>query len=92
MIEKKTTTHLKDAFLRALLGQNFSGKTVQAYGKDLEQFLEWVRGVRVDADMPSRMAREDVEGFMHQFGRPEANRRLQGPETGRYTQIFRLPR
>src|ERR1700730_10937247 len=68
MIEEKTTTQLKDALLRALLGQNFSGKTVRAYGKDLQQFLEWVRSVRIDAELPARMAREDVEGFMHHLG------------------------
>lgn len=92
MVEEKTIAQLQDVFLRALLGQNFSDKTVQAYGNDLSQFVEWVRGVRVDADLPSRMAREDVEGFMHHLLLPQAHRGLQGPKTGRNTQVLRLPR
>src|SRR5689334_84009 len=65
MREEKSVTELKMAFLRALQGQNFSEKTVRAYGDDLEQFLIWVRGVRVDAENPRRLGREDVEGFLH---------------------------
>jgi len=34
-----TTTQSLDLFLRALQGQNYSPKTLRAYGDDLHQFL-----------------------------------------------------
>jgi len=59
-----TTTQSLQLFLRALQGQNFSPKTVRAYGDDLSQFLTWVKHNRVDWDSPTRFTRGDIEGFM----------------------------
>jgi integrase/recombinase XerC len=59
-----TTTQSVQLFLRALQGQNFSPKTVRAYGDDLTQFLAWVENNRVDWDSPTRFTRGDIEGFM----------------------------
>jgi integrase/recombinase XerC len=59
-----TTTQSLQLFLRALQGQNFSPKTVRAYGDDLTQFLTWVEKNRVDWDSPTRFTRGDIEGFM----------------------------
>jgi site-specific recombinase XerD len=59
-----TTTQSLQIFLRALQGQNFSPKTLRAYGDDLTQFLSWVENNRVDWDTPSRFDRADIEGFM----------------------------
>jgi integrase/recombinase XerC len=59
-----TTTQSVQLFLRALQGQNFSPKTVRAYGDDLTQFLTWVEQNRVDWDSPTRFTRGDIEGFM----------------------------
>ena len=59
-----TTTQSLQLFLRALQGQNFSPKTVRAYGDDLTQFLAWVEQNRVDWDTPTRFSRGDIEGFM----------------------------
>jgi len=59
-----TTTQSLQLFLRALQGQNFSPKTVRAYGDDLSQFLTWVEKNRVDWDSPTRFSRGDIEGFM----------------------------
>src|ERR687884_1957114 len=59
-----TTTQSLQLFLRALQGQNFSPKTLRAYGDDLQQFLAWVEKNRVDWDSPTRFARGDIEGFM----------------------------
>jgi site-specific recombinase XerD len=59
-----TTTQSVQIFLRALQGQNFSPKTLRAYGDDLTQFLAWVQKNRVDWDMPTRLTRADIEGFM----------------------------
>jgi len=59
-----TTTQSLQLFLRALQGQNFSPKTLRAYGDDLNQFIGWVEKNRVDWDSPTRFARGDIEGFM----------------------------
>jgi integrase/recombinase XerC len=59
-----TTTQSLELFLRALQGQNYSPKTLRAYGDDLQQFLAWVEKNRVDWDIPTRFSRADIEGFM----------------------------
>ena|SRR5689334_18687801 len=68
MNEKITTTQAIKLFLQALKGQNFSPKTIRAYGDDLRQFVSWVQSVRVDFDNPRRMDRRDVEAFMPRAG------------------------
>src|SRR5687767_6625723 len=59
-----TTTQSLKIFLRALQGQNYSPKTLRAYGDDLAQFLGWVEKNRVDWDRPDRFSRADIESFM----------------------------
>jgi integrase/recombinase XerC len=59
-----TTTQALQIFLRALQGQNFSPRTLRAYGDDLTQFLAFVEKNRVDWDSPTRFDRADIEGFM----------------------------
>jgi site-specific recombinase XerD len=59
-----TTTHSLELFMTALRGQNYSPKTLRAYGDDLRQFLGWVEKNRVDWDNPKRFGRVDIEGFM----------------------------
>jgi site-specific recombinase XerD len=59
-----TTTQSLALFLTALRGQNFSPKTVRAYGDDLRQFVGWVQQQRVDWEIPKRFGRVDIEGFM----------------------------
>ena len=59
-----TTTQSRELFLRALEGQNYSPKTLRAYGDDLRQFLSWIETNRVDWDIPTRLSRADIEGFM----------------------------
>jgi integrase/recombinase XerC len=53
-MQEMTTTQSLELFLTALRGQNYSAKTLRAYGDDLRQFLGWVARNRVD-----------VEGFMN---------------------------
>ncbi len=48
----------------ALQGQNYSPKTLRAYGDDLAQFLGWVEKNRVDWDRPDHFSRTDIESFM----------------------------
>src|SRR3712207_2236225 len=69
-----TTTQSLQIFLRALQGQNFSPKTLRAYGDDLTQFLAWVQKNRVDWDNPTRLMRADIEGFMQYL----ASQRMSG--------------
>jgi integrase/recombinase XerC len=61
---KMTTTESLHMFLRALQGQNYSSKTLRAYGDDLTQFVGWIQKNRVDWDTPTRLTRADIEGFM----------------------------
>jgi site-specific recombinase XerD len=63
MLEMTTTQSLQ-LFLRALQGQNFSPKTLRAYGDDLNQFLAFLEKKRVDWDTPTRFSHGDIEGFM----------------------------
>jgi site-specific recombinase XerD len=59
-----TTTQSIALFMTALRGQNYSPKTLRAYGDDLRRFLGWVGENRVDWDVPKRFSRVDIEGFM----------------------------
>jgi hypothetical protein len=63
MFEEMTTTQSLELFHRALQGQNYSPKTLRAYGDDLQQFLVWAEKNRVDWDIPKRLSRADIEGF-----------------------------
>jgi integrase/recombinase XerC len=64
-MQDMTTTQSLGLFLTALRGQNYSTKTLRAYGDDLRQFLGWVARNRVDWELPKRFSRVDVEGFMN---------------------------
>jgi site-specific recombinase XerD len=63
-METITTTQSLALFQTALRGQNYSPKTLRAYGDDLKQFIEWVAENRVDWENPRRFSRVDIEGFM----------------------------
>jgi site-specific recombinase XerD len=63
-MQAMTTTQSLDLFMIALQGQNYSPKTLRAYGDDLRQFLSWVEKNRVDWEIPKRFSRVDIEGFM----------------------------
>jgi site-specific recombinase XerD len=59
-----TTTQSLELFITALLGQNYSPRTLRAYSDDLRQFIQWIEENRVDWDIPRRFTRADIEGFM----------------------------
>jgi integrase/recombinase XerC len=63
-METITTTQSFELFKTALLGQNYSPKTLRAYSDDLKQFMKWVAENRVDWENPRRFTRADIEGFM----------------------------
>jgi integrase/recombinase XerC len=65
MRDEISTTHAKEAFVKALEGQNFSPKTVRAYRDDLGQFTTWLETIRVDWDNPKRLGKVDIEAFLH---------------------------
>ena len=69
-----TTVQAIELFTRALTGNNYSPKTVQAYTTDLEQFVAWVRSERVDWDSPTRFNRMDIVEFLNYL----AGRKLVG--------------
>ena len=48
-----TTTQSLQLFLRALQGQNFSPKTLRAYGDDLTQFLKDTVGQPPSVTLPA---------------------------------------
>lgn len=60
-----TTTQAVDLFEQALLGNNYSPRTIRAYRDDLRQFIGWVRSNRVDWDMPVRLTRFDIVEFIN---------------------------
>jgi integrase/recombinase XerC len=64
-MKEMTTTQSLELFLTALWAQNYSAKTLRAYGDDLRQFLGWVASNRIDWEIPKRFSRVDVEGFMN---------------------------
>ncbi|MDP9144426.1 MAG: site-specific integrase, partial [Actinomycetota bacterium] len=63
-METTTTTQSIELFITALVGQNYSPKTLRAYSDDLKQFMQRVGENRVDWDNPRRFTRGDIEGFM----------------------------
>ena len=65
MKETALTTQLIGAFTQTLAGQNFSPKTIRAYGDDLAQFAGWLKTIRVDWENPRRLGRTDIESFLH---------------------------
>jgi integrase/recombinase XerC len=69
-----TTIQAVELFTKALTGNNYSPMTIQAYTTDLEQFVAWVRGERVDWDYPARFNRMDIVEFLNHL----ASRKLFG--------------
>src|SRR6266700_1620057 len=66
-MQDATTTQVKDLFLSALGGQNYSDKTIRAYGDDIKEFLAWVAKSRVDWEMPKRFTKLDIIEFMNRL-------------------------
>jgi site-specific recombinase XerD len=59
-----TTTQAIDLFKTALVGNNFSPKTVRAYIDDVRQFISWLATVSVSADEPQTITRLDINKFL----------------------------
>jgi len=54
-------------FLKALTGNNFSTESIRAYSADIEQFLEFLKSVRVDWNSPKKIQRLDIVEFMNRL-------------------------
>jgi site-specific recombinase XerD len=61
----KTTTESLELFQQTLLGKNYSPQSIKAYLSDLQQFLKWLKTRRVDWDIPYRIERMDIVGFIN---------------------------
>lgn len=59
-----TTEQSIELFEKALVGNNYSQKTLLAYLNDVRQFVSWVEKRRVDWDMPVRFSRVDIVEFL----------------------------
>lgn len=59
-----TVTNALELFERGLVGANNSEKTIRAYTDDIKQFIEWLKGIRVDWDSPQRFTRIDIVEFL----------------------------
>ncbi len=62
---QRTTTQATDLFQKALVGNNYSERTIRAYGKDVEQFLGFVKKLRADWDNPLHFSRVDIVEFFN---------------------------
>lgn len=60
-----TTVGSLELFERGLVGANNSEKTIRAYTDDIKQFIEWLKGIRVDWDSPQRFTRIDIVEFLN---------------------------
>ena len=71
--ETKTTTQSIELFKQTLLGKNFSKESIRAYISDLQQFVEWLKQLRVDWDIPYRMQRVDIVAFINHLAEQKAS-------------------
>jgi site-specific recombinase XerD len=63
--EKKTTTESLALYQQTLTGKNYASPSIKAYLSDLSQFIEWLKTRRVDWDIPYRIERLDIVGFIN---------------------------
>jgi site-specific recombinase XerD len=57
----------QQVFLKALAGNNFSQQSLRAYSADITQFIEFLRGSRVDWNNPKKLQRLDIVEFMNRL-------------------------
>jgi integrase/recombinase XerD len=59
-------------FEETLKGNNASALSIKAYLGDLKQFIEWLQTRRVDWDIPYRIERIDIVGFINKLAAEKA--------------------
>jgi site-specific recombinase XerD len=63
--ESKTTSESIELYKQTLAGKNYATPSIKAYLSDLQQFIEWLKTKRVDWDIPYRIQRIDIVGFIN---------------------------
>src|ERR671917_1967498 len=70
--QKKSTTESLALYEETLKGNNISALSIKAYMSDLKQFVEWLQTRRVDWDIPYRIERIDIVGFINKLAAEKA--------------------
>jgi len=70
--QKKSTTESLALYEETLKGNNVSALSIKAYMGDLKQFIEWLQTRRVDWDIPYRIERIDIVGFINKLAAKKA--------------------
>jgi site-specific recombinase XerD len=63
--QNKSTTESLALYADTLRGNNVSALSIKAYMGDLNQFIAWLQTRRVDWDIPYRIERIDIVGFIN---------------------------
>src|SRR2546427_467508 len=63
-MQTMTTTEAIALFKTALVGNNYSPKTVRAYSEDVAQFSRWLATESVSAHEPQTITRLDINKFL----------------------------
>src|SRR5918992_4844992 len=70
--QKKSTTESLALYEETLKGNNAAKLSIKAYMGDLKQFLAWLQTRRVDWDIPYRIERIDIVGFINKLAAEKA--------------------
>src|ERR671912_3029521 len=65
--QKKSTTESLALYEETLKGNNAAALSIKAYMGDLKQFVSWLQTRRVDWDIPYRIERIDIIGFINKL-------------------------
>jgi len=63
--QNKSTTESLALYADTLRGSNAATLSIKAYMGDLRQFMAWLQTRRVDWDIPYRIERIDIVGFIN---------------------------
>ncbi len=65
--QNKSTTESLALYAETLRGNNAAALSIKAYMGDLKQFIAWLQTRRVDWDIPYRIERIDIVGFINKL-------------------------
>ena len=65
--QNKSTTESLALYAETLRGNNTAALSIKAYMGDLRQFIAWLQTRRVDWDIPYRIERVDIVGFINKL-------------------------
>jgi hypothetical protein len=65
--QNKSATESLALYAETLRGNNTAALSIKAYMGDLRQFLAWLQTRRVDWDIPYRIERIDIVGFINKL-------------------------